>query len=364
MRRKIALAAVWTGSFLLALVLMEGFVRFYFEPPSGTPLILVDREAPYVFALNPEHSEISSQGLRDREFKLPKPSGVKRILVLGDSIAYGLFVAAEQTFSKKLEKNLNREGKTVEVVNTGVNGYTTYNEVEFFKAEGKKFEAEDVVLVFCMNDIVNPVLHWGDDEGFFKNLPVAAFPRYEEHVRSVMPGVYGEVSPIENALRRSALYRLFRRMQRLWNLRSVRYEKRDGQNWPVYVSDEDPVTIRTLQDPDSPETRWLFGLFRELQKSAAENGARLHILFVPLAYQMEQGYPFSPQKNLMEKCAAEGLDCLDPLETFKRNGGKKLFLGSHRYHPRDIWHLSPEGHRVMADFLAAEFVNPAEKGMR
>ncbi len=362
MGRKIAFTAAAAGTLLSALLLMEAFVHFTLEPPDGTALILVDREAPYAFALNPEHAEISSQGFRDREFALPKPAGTKRFLMLGDSTTYGLFVSADQTFSKKLEDLLNTEGLSAEVMNAGVNGYTTYNEVEFFKSAGKNFEADDVVLVFCLNDIVNPVLHWGDDEGFFRSLSEAAFPRYDEHLSQVVPEVYGEASFWEKTLRHSALYRYFKRIRRLWDLRAVRYEEKDGRRWPVYVSDESPVTLRVLENPDSPESRWLFGLFRELQKSTARAGANLHILFLPLAYQMDPAYPFLPQKTLMESCAKEGLDCLDPLETFRTQGGSALFLGRHRYHPRDIWHLSPRGHEVTARFLADALVKQTKGG--
>jgi len=42
------------------------------------------------------HTPISSHGLRDREFAIPKPDNVYRIVVLGDSVTYGLGCPTEK----------------------------------------------------------------------------------------------------------------------------------------------------------------------------------------------------------------------------------------------------------------------------
>lgn len=353
MRRIFLLSCVWISAFLCALVLMEIFVRVFIAPPStGPALSLIDRNAPYVFSLNPEHPEISAQGFRNREVAVPKPSGLKRVLVLGDSLAYGLFVPRAKTFPKLLETYFQQKDLPVEVLNTGVSGYTTYNEVRFFESEGVRYEPDLVILAFCFNDIVNPVLHWGDEGDYFKNLPAAAFPRYEEHLQVIKPRVYAPKSSVEKLLEHSELFRFLRGRWNLWQMRPLRSVKQGGTKWPVYVDDEDPVSLRELENPQSPESLWLYGLLRELKADVEKSGARLYVVFLPLAYQFEPGYPFFPQKTLMDFCGKEGFHCLDPFEALRAAGGKKLYLGRHRYHPKDIWHFSPQGHAVMSDFLA------------
>lgn len=99
---------------------------------------------------------INSKGLRDREFDYEKPPRVFRILVLGDSMIEGSQVAAEKTFPKQLERQLN-EGNpitTFEVINTGMGGYGTDNEVLFYQYEGAKYQPDLVLLAFSMaNDV-------------------------------------------------------------------------------------------------------------------------------------------------------------------------------------------------------------------
>ena len=118
-------------------------------------------DCPYLYAANPAHPDISSQGLRDREYAIPKPEDTLRILVLGDSVTFGTGVSRSETFPKRLERNLRSQGKQVEVINAGINGYTAYNEVHYYLSEMRKFEPDIVVLAVVLNDAVNPRLHWG-----------------------------------------------------------------------------------------------------------------------------------------------------------------------------------------------------------
>jgi len=49
---------------------------------------------------------INAQGFRDQERVRPKPSGVYRILVLGDSVTFGFGVQPEESFTRLLEADL------------------------------------------------------------------------------------------------------------------------------------------------------------------------------------------------------------------------------------------------------------------
>ena len=96
--------------------------------------------------------EINSRGMRDREYGLQKTAGTTRILALGDSWTFGVGIAPEQTWPKRLEALL-AGAEPVEVMNTGVSGYETYNEAVYYE-ELKVFE-HDLVLVglYPVNDV-------------------------------------------------------------------------------------------------------------------------------------------------------------------------------------------------------------------
>lgn len=102
--------------------------------------------------------EINSKGLRDREFTIEKPKDTVRVLMLGDSLAFGWGVAVDKTTSKQLEVQLNARAKaagsttTYEVINTGVGNYNTQMEIQYFFNEGVRYGPDIVVLNYFIND--------------------------------------------------------------------------------------------------------------------------------------------------------------------------------------------------------------------
>src|SRR5687767_15327143 len=108
------------GAILLSLLFLEIVLRAFApaDAPPPVPLHLVS-DSPVLYGLNPEHPDISSQGLRDDEVVIPKPAGVRRILVLGDSVAYGSSVPRQDTFANRLERISPRQLGPVEVINAG-----------------------------------------------------------------------------------------------------------------------------------------------------------------------------------------------------------------------------------------------------
>lgn len=91
---------------------------------------------------------INERGLRDRSHSYERPEDVERILVLGDSFAWGYGVEESERFSQRLEDLLD-----VEVINAGVSGYSTDQELLWYKNEGIKYETDLVVLVMAGNDM-------------------------------------------------------------------------------------------------------------------------------------------------------------------------------------------------------------------
>lgn len=118
---------------------------------------------------------ISSRGLRDREFAERAPAGTLRILALGDSWTFGVGVARDETWPKRLESILGQD-RSVEVLNTGVSGYETYHEAIRYRRGLSEFEHHVVIVgIYPVNDVhpkhekyerlkwlhdFHPALHW------------------------------------------------------------------------------------------------------------------------------------------------------------------------------------------------------------
>jgi lysophospholipase L1-like esterase len=97
----------------------------------------------------------NSFGLRDEEFTRTRPDGMYRILSLGDSFTLGQGVRLEDTYPQQMETLLNAAGGSFryEVINAGVSGANTRDELEYLRREGLRFAPNLVTVQFYVNDI-------------------------------------------------------------------------------------------------------------------------------------------------------------------------------------------------------------------
>src|SRR5262249_40740344 len=93
---------------------------------------------------------INGEGLRNPETPVARPPGVKRIAVVGDSIAFGYWVAEEQAFPRQLERML---GGSVEVLDFAVPGYNLDQEIETLRVKAFDYSPDLVLVAFCLNDL-------------------------------------------------------------------------------------------------------------------------------------------------------------------------------------------------------------------
>lgn len=118
---------------------------------------------------------VNSEGLRDREHTKAKPPNTLRVAVLGDSFTEAIHVPVEQTFWSKLERKLGncdavKGRKNVEVLNFGVQGYGTAQQLIMLRKKVWDYNPDIVVLAFYIgNDVINnsPKLEYDRYRPFF-----------------------------------------------------------------------------------------------------------------------------------------------------------------------------------------------------
>lgn len=99
---------------------------------------------------------INEHGMRDDPVSILKPEGTTRIAVIGDSIAFGLWVAMADAFPHQLESMLNEQqpsARRIEVLNFGVPGYDIAKEARVLATRAIAFDPDIVIVAFCLNDV-------------------------------------------------------------------------------------------------------------------------------------------------------------------------------------------------------------------
>jgi len=154
----------------IGILLME-FVLRMVSPPVHTGVGTSQTEKANIYGwapisnsievfINPDtgkksYFKINSHGWKDVEHQFKKPSGVIRLLFLGDSITYGV-VGLNDLYTRKIESLLIKQGfSNVEVISMGVGGWGTDQELEALEAEGLKYEPDFVIYEFSGNDVTD-----------------------------------------------------------------------------------------------------------------------------------------------------------------------------------------------------------------
>lgn len=269
---------------------------------------------------------LNADGFRDRRHPRRPPAGVRRWVALGDSYTMGDGVAAEETWPKRLEALMDR----TEVVNCGISGTNTRNQVAALPSILGRFRPHGVLLAMNLNDLRSYPLTRFEEQ-------VVAGARFEVlgdgRVRVVREPSTPEARWRSFLVRHSALVRLIKR------LRVERSEAGPG--------------------PLERGGRWLAGegrseavaAARRGRDLAAAEGAELVALLLPALLEVPHGsgavYPWSEaHAELCAELEAAGVECLDLAPAF---AGRDLDGLALRRHDR---HYDADGHRLVAEELA------------
>jgi lysophospholipase L1-like esterase len=104
----------------------------------------------------------NSQGIRGPEYSFAKSADEYRIVILGDSFAEGYTVEFEELFSEVLKRNLvEQTGQLVEVINFGVAGYSTDQELLLYQQKVKWYHPDLTIIVFHENDV------WYNNQAYY-----------------------------------------------------------------------------------------------------------------------------------------------------------------------------------------------------
>ncbi len=198
--------ALSAASLVVFVLLSEAILTLWHPAAGGSGPGLAD---PILgFRLRPHHTwrevggavvSTNAHGFRDGELApSPSPGGL-RILCLGDSSTFGYGVTPEETYPARLERALARRfpGRSVEVMNAGVPGWSSANGAAFLAHEGILWKPDIVLVSFGYNEQLGS----GPEAYHYDYDPVmgrVVFHRLGEVVRQVI-AVPPEESPVRES---------------------------------------------------------------------------------------------------------------------------------------------------------------------
>lgn len=297
--------------------------------------------------------ETNSRGLREPEsVGYAKSADTKRVLVVGDSFTLGYTVDRPDTITGQLNARLDAEGRRVEVLNGGTEGYSTDQEVLWLAREGAKYAPDVVVLQMYENDIF-----WNGQESYLR-YPKPRFP-------ADASGVPSTLTPLADP----GLEPWIVRKTALGNLLSKTFS---SQTVPMLEGRPLPAEWGPRLATEGPGWDETAAALRSFASVARDIGAEPLVIVVPDKAQIEpaargvmqqvmadpQYDPERPFLGMVERAEAAGLTVVDPREGLlaaSKGGSQPL------YFERD-WHTNASGNRVLASALADALVAPALLG--
>jgi hypothetical protein len=306
---------------------------------------LVSSRGPYVFSgtygwaprpaasltIDGKRVSFNARGYRGRELSRPKAADLTRVVVLGDSIAFGLGVSDEETFTHLLDVRDNG----IEAENLAVQGYGPGQALLVLLHQGLRDDPDVVVLAFCLaNDFADAVLPVSLSDGRTPK------PRFR---------LVGDRLALDDAnLRQSTSQRVHQWLSdysHLFNRAAALGPRR-----------EPPPTLHwrernqeALRDQDYA-LRLNLALVRRMSSVCRERG----VAFIIAVFPDRFSYRVKPQlaERFLESLEREGIRVLDMSVPFRRFGPRLKAVALD-----GIGHLHPLGHALTSEILEREIAS-------
>jgi hypothetical protein len=245
------------------------------------------------------------------------------VLVLGDSIAFGLRVDDAQSFAGQLSQ------KQVETLNLAVQGFGPDQSLLRLEQEGLAWRPDLVVMAICLDndfvDVMLPVfLYDGEHRKPFFRLEQDQLVLHNRHLRLSLRQRLG-VGLVRNSIAAR------------WLLSPVLVPPvKKAKSW----HERKREALRKPRDNRALTAR----LLSRMRDDAAGQGARLLVLLFPSRDSWESN---RWSRSLLEAPQLAGVEVVEMAREYQRRG-----LGYDDVAFDGIGHLTPLGHRVAAELIA------------
>ena len=309
----------------------------------------------------------SKAGWRDLERTVEKPANTYRVALIGDSATESLQVPLEQVWATIAEKQINQDLATaskqtnqpnkkpphVEVINFGVSGYSTSQELLLLQKEVVKYKPDLIVVLYSRGD--------SDESSVDPAKYATAEPRPYFYLdqnnqlkldRTVLLANKGKLqsNPVLEFLRaHSRIYGVFDQTNFQLNLTDKFYVKLRRIYTQITEKLSGTNTLSAAEKAEQPHYpkqdsfKVTQALMSQIQSTAKANGARFLLLTFPDMGNIDPVFT-AQLPALAKQGKAEGFDVLELSQPFREYKGKEqLFYQVH---------FASGGHKVAAQVLS------------
>jgi hypothetical protein len=274
-----------------------------------------------------ERVTLNEEGYRGRVLELPRTSRL-RVVVLGDSIAFGLGVSDDDTFSSRLDAR--EDG--IEVGNFAVQGYGPDQELLVLEREALRLQPDVVVLAFCMaNDLAESLMPVSLYDG------TTPKPRF----RLVSGDLVLDASSLSHGLAWHAQRALADHSHLFNRLTGVVPKPRPpgGLHWrerfaEALEQEEQVIAVNRA-------------LVRRMSAMCLERGIAFLVVAFPDRFTFRRKTPLL--QRFFDELEEDGIRVLDMAERFRGLGLRLTDVAID-----GAGHLSPRGHSIVSEELASE----------
>jgi hypothetical protein len=303
-------------------------------------------------------------GITPAGARRPKPPGAIRILLFGDSTVAGRGVPPDRAVHADLERLLRRTGRNVEVLNAGVEGYSTDQELLLMRRLIPLYHPDVVAYTLCDNDF------GGNASREAYGLPKPRFVLGAGGALTLEPPPAGLPAVVAGGgggprqwLQHSAFYRLLQPRIIVLRARLGGWERRNllGIAPDFYYAPERLEAI---------DWKLFDALLAAMDGTARSGGARFFFYSHPAVAEVWEPFirdtekrlelpsgrydRYALERRLRGRAAGLGIPFCPLIDTFRANAAR----GPFHLLPRDP-HCNPEGYEVTAEALARFLVSSA-----
>ena len=275
------------------------------------------------------HIEVNADGLLGKAYPVNRVPGKYRIALLGDSFTSGEAVDPESKFSGVWEKNLSNKIPTgVEVINFGVGGTGTWQQLQMFHIKARKYKPDLTVVAFCWcNDIENNIDKFksGSMSPLLNEYEVKWYKRLQVKRKNFNKWLWNNSALYQfTRTRYNHIEHYFKRMFLPDYMKPASYNEKK-QNRPLYTK------IKIANNKDTKDTTSIFDdlfffdsegwditrkLILKLKQEGQENEGELAVIHFGGLHQY-RNFPALPLKQFDAFLESEGISYFNNFKTFK-----------------------------------------------